>query len=144
MSAPSPEVEIREATGEAVTDAVSVLEAAMLEIDPDRVRTLAGDGDGAALVAVGVGSDALAASERVVLGALVLDRREVTALAVRPRRRGQGIGSALVRTASERVDGPLVATFDADLRPFYEHLGFAVERSSEERYRAQLDSDQSG
>jgi len=52
--------------------------------------------------------------------------RRIQAIAVRPRRRGQGIGTALVEAAAEAV-GPLVAAFDDDLRPFYEQMGFEVE-----------------
>ncbi len=140
MSAPPPELEIREATGGEIADAVAVLEAAMLEVDVERVRA---SGDGAVLVAIpdGGGRDA---PERVVVGALVLDGREIAALAVRPRRRGQGIGSALVGAADERVDGTLVAGFDADLRPFYERLGFAVERIGGGRCRGRLDAARGG
>lgn len=138
MSVPSRGIEIREATGDRVADAVAVIEAAMLDVDATRARELAGDdADGAVLVAVATDESP---SGGVVLGALLLDGREITALAVRPRRRDQGIGSALVRAASERVDGPLLAAFDADCRPFYERLGFAIERVEEGRYRGRLDA----
>jgi GNAT superfamily N-acetyltransferase len=128
--------EIREATDDEIADATSVLDAAMLAVDRERVRTLAGDDDGAVLVAIADGE----ATTGVVLGALVLDGREIAALAVRPRRRGGGIGSALVRAAAERTDGPLLASFDAARRPFYERLGFAVERGDGGRYRGRLDA----
>ena len=140
----APELEIREATDDEIVDAASVLEAAMLEVDVERARALAGrDADGAVLVAVPADS-ARAASEGVVVGALVLDAREITALAVRPRRRDRGIGSALVRAADARVGGPVLAAFDADLRPFYEHLGFAIERVAEDRYRGRLGESRGG
>lgn len=101
------------------------------------------DGDGGATEAPGgdeaAGRGAAGSGERV-LGALVLEppaaapgwARErgadahVAAVAVRRRRRGQGIGTALIEAAAARAD-PLTAAFDADRRPFYEALGFDVE-----------------
>jgi len=60
----------------------------------------------------------------------VLDGDHVDAVAVRRRRRGQGIGTALVEAAADRRDR-LTAEFDADLRTFYEGLGFVVEETDE-------------
>jgi len=137
MSAPPRRIEICEAAGDRVTEAVGVFEAAMLDVDVTRARAVAGDADGTVLVAVDADAPP---SGGVVLGALLLDGREITAIAVRPRRRGQGIGSALVRAASARADGPLVAFFEAGLRPFYDRLGFAIERAAEGRYRGRLDT----
>ncbi|WP_435348388.1 GNAT family N-acetyltransferase [Haloarchaeobius sp. HRN-SO-5] len=76
------------------------------------------------------------AGERL-LGALVLvprdgdgspSRLHVDAVAVRPNRRGQGIGRALVEAAADRCDAEqrLTAGFGANVRPFYESLGFEV------------------
>jgi GNAT superfamily N-acetyltransferase len=73
-----------------------------------------------------------------VLGALVLDGAEIEAVAVRRRRRGQGIGTALVEAAAERRNR-LDAEFDAHVCPFYEALGFDVERVEEKRYRGVLE-----
>ncbi len=92
-----------------------VLNAAMLSVDDDALR------DGTTLVA--------AADGRVV-GVLVLDGDRIAAVAVRPGRRGQGVGTALVEAAAARRDR-LVAGFDPGVRPFYESLGFDVERSGE-------------
>lgn len=61
----------------------------------------------------------------------------IEAIAVRPGRRGQGIGSALVRAAATGCDR-LVATCDGDLAPFYEGLGFDLEPTGPDRYRAVL------
>jgi GNAT superfamily N-acetyltransferase len=138
MSPRRGDIAISEVAVDAVADAMGVLEAAMLEIDAERARALAGRrADGAVLVAIAAG-DRRPAAGGAVLGALVLDGRTVEALAVRPRRRGQGIGSALVRAARDRVDGSVNAVFDARLRLFYEQLGFTIEPAGEARYRGLL------
>jgi GNAT superfamily N-acetyltransferase len=78
--------------------------------------------------------------EAVVLGALALDGERITAIAVRPGSRGQGIGRALVAAAAKRRPR-LVAAFDADLRPFYEALGFTItDESATDRFRGVLDT----
>lgn len=51
----------------------------------------------------------------------------VEAVAVRLRRRGQGIGTALMRDAAERWR-PLTADFYPGLSGFYEKLDFDIER----------------
>lgn len=66
-----------------------------------------------------------------VLGALVLSGATITAIAVRPRRRGQGIGTALVEAAAERR-ARLVVQFDPSVRPFWAGLGFTIEPAAEE------------
>ncbi|WP_436931879.1 GNAT family N-acetyltransferase [Halosimplex halobium] len=140
------DVTVRPATADDLTGVLGVLDAAALATDADRVRASAAGGD--AFVAVrGSGSGAGDASG-TVLGALVLvdsevpdsaesagpDSAEIDAVAVRRRRRGQGIGRALVAAAAERY-GRLVAEFDAGVVPFYESLGFAVEAVDGERDR---------
>lgn len=112
---------------------MTVLDAGGLAADAGEVceRTAAGD----VLVA-------RAGRGGAVLGALVLDGNEVEAVAVRPGRRGRGIGTALVEAAAERAAGEddrLVAAFDAGVRPFYESLGFEVGPADEPgRYRGVL------
>lgn len=101
---------------------LGVLDAGLLETDAGAVRARIAAGD----VLVAVAGD-------TVVGALVLVGPEVDAVAVRRRRRGQGIGSALVAAALDRR-GRLVAAFDGRVRPFYESLEFAVEPLGEERY----------
>ena len=70
----------------------------------------------------------------IILGTLVCDGTEIVAVAVRRRRRGQGIGSALVRAASADRDR-LVAEFDPAVGPFWESLGFEIERRPSGRLR---------
>ena len=105
-------LEVREATGDEEATARGILNAAMLEVDAGTFER--------AVVLVAVEDDR-------VLGALVLDGEEVDAVAVRPGRRGQWVGSALVEAAASRRDGGLVAEFDPGVRPFYESLGFEVD-----------------
>jgi len=88
----------------------SILEAALLEVESGLLRR------SSVLVAVADGR---------ILGALVLRGAEIEAIAVRPGRRGQGFGSALVRRAADRRPR-LSAGFDPSLRPFYISLGFEV------------------
>ena len=114
--------EIRDATVRDLPDVMNVLDGAVLRADAAAVRGHIADDE--VLVAV-----AEADAERV-LGALVLDGTHIDAVAVRRRRRGQGIGTALVEAAADRR-GRLTAAFDADLRPFYETLGFTVEQTDE-------------
>jgi GNAT superfamily N-acetyltransferase len=112
---------VREAAVTDLPDVMNVLDGAVLEADAAAVRDrIAAEG-----VLVAVSAD----GERV-LGALVLDGDHIDTVAVRRRRRGQGIGSELVEAASERRDR-LTAAFDADLRPFYEGLGFEIESTDE-------------
>lgn len=119
---------VREADTEDVAAVLNVLDGAALETEYERVR--AGVEEDQVLVALR-GEDA----DGTVLGALVLDGDHIDAVAVRPNRRGQGIGTALVEGAADRRER-LVAEFDADVRPFYERLGFAVQPSPEQgRYR---------
>ncbi|WP_262179817.1 GNAT family N-acetyltransferase [Haloarcula laminariae] len=112
---------VREATGRDLPDVMNVLDGAALAVDAGAVGDAIDGGD--VLVAV-------SADRERVLGALVLSGDHVEAVAVRRRRRGQGIGSALVEAAGERRDR-LTAEFDADLRPFYEGLGFDIEPAAE-------------
>ncbi|MFB6127152.1 MAG: GNAT family N-acetyltransferase [Halolamina sp.] len=62
-----------------------------------------------------------------VVGAVVLDGDHIAAVAVHRRHRRSGVGTALLRAAVAR-EGRLTAAFDADVRSFYESLGFETER----------------
>lgn len=131
---------VRIATADDALDVRRILDAAMLEpgdvaarIAAERVL-VAGDRRG--------GSDADGdgeGSERI-LGAIVLESAtdgpgaHVAAIGVRRRHRGRGIGTALIERALER-EGRLTARFDDDVRPFYEHLAFAIEPIDERRNR---------
>ncbi|RLM49580.1 GNAT family N-acetyltransferase [Halorubrum sp. Atlit-28R] len=124
---PPADVTVEPATPDDRLDVLRVLDAAMLETDADAVTDRIDAGD--ALVARSARTDG-------VVGALVAvrpgpDRLHVDAVAVRRARRGEGIGAALVaaaldRGASDPAVAAVTATFDAELRGFYEGLGFAV------------------
>ncbi|WP_181686389.1 GNAT family N-acetyltransferase [Halorhabdus salina] len=124
------DVRIREGTPQDLVSVLNVLDGAALETDRERIldRLRAGD----VLVAV-AGTD----GERVI-GACVLDGPAIVSIAVRRRRRGQGIGTALVRTAASERDR-LVARFDPGVRSFYEALGFDVTTIDTERCEGALD-----
>lgn len=115
---------VREATDHEIPAAMTIFDSAMLETDIDVVRAAVGRGD--LLVAV---------EEGRVLGACLLVGDEIDAIAVRPGRRGQGLGTALVAAAGERRNR-LVAAFDPRVRSFWDALGFTVEAIDDSaRYR---------
>lgn len=123
------DVRVREATVPELPDVLNVLDGAMLDVDSGRLRSAIDRGD--VLVAV-AGDDS---DDERVLGALVLAGEEITAVAVRQRRRNQGIGTMLVEAATDRCER-LVATFDPRVRSFWESLDFGIEPAAEpDRFR---------
>ncbi len=105
---------------------MNVLDGAMLDVDAGRVRAgLAGGDGGDAAEGAGDTTVLVAELDSAVVGALVLDGRRVTAVAVRRSRRDRGVGTALVEAAVARR-GRVTAEFDARVRPFYESLGFEI------------------
>ena len=132
-------VRIREAESTERVEVLNVLDGAALATDADRLSAALARGD--VLVAVGTDRASGPATTRgdsgcgTVLGALVLDGEEIAAVAVRRRRRDQGIGTALVAAASERCDR-LVARFEPGVYRFWESLGFDISRLPDtDRYR---------
>ena len=114
----TPPVAVRPATPDEYVTARAILEGALLCV---------GDGllaRSVTLVAVDGGR---------IVGALALRGREIEAVAVRPGRRGRGVGTALVQAAAERRPA-LTAGFDPSVRPFYIAAGFDV-RCSDGRCR---------
>lgn len=130
-----PDVSIRPAAPDERAAVETVLDAAMLAYGDLEDPLSSGD----VLVAV---SDGGATDDGgTILGALVAtrpdpDRRRIDAIAVRPNRRGRGIGSALVDAEVERAMPSaaerVVAEFDADVAPFYRGLNFVVEPAPED------------
>ncbi|WP_256393173.1 GNAT family N-acetyltransferase [Natronoarchaeum rubrum] len=120
------DADVRPATADDRLAVRRLLDAAVLAVDDVDERLAAGD----VLVAVADGR---------VVGTVVLSPREsrgvrVAAIAVRRRRRGRGVGTALIERAREN-HGRLTAEFDADVRAFYESLGFTIEPATDENER---------
>lgn len=132
-------VSVRTATPNDRLDVHRLVDGAMLEVPDLDARLEAGD----VLVADAEGHER-------PLGTLVCEPVEggweVVAVVVRRPCRDRGIGTTLVEAAGER-EGRLVAEFDADVRPFYESLGFSTrenggggdgsEDQGRERYRGE-------
>ncbi len=113
------DVRVRPAIATERPAVANVLDGAALAVDHTRLAEIIDRGD--VLVAVaGTGET----TDRIV-GALVLEGRDITAVAVRRRRRDQGIGTALVEGAASRR-ATLLAEFETDVRPFWESVGFDV------------------
>ncbi|THE64676.1 N-acetyltransferase [Salinadaptatus halalkaliphilus] len=114
-----------------------IIDAAMLEVGDVESRI---DGDN--VLVAGDRRGGSGAQDRL-LGTAVLvptideddaPGARISAIAVRRRHRNQGIGHALIRRALER-EGRLTARFDTDVRPFYDAVGFSIERIDDSRYR---------
>ena len=117
-------------------DVLRIVDAAMLEVDADTLADRIGAGDVFVARAEATGT---------VVGALTVVRSEpdeatIEAVAVRRERRGRGIGSALVATAthtlaSERGVERVTATFEPSLLGLYTDLGFVTGDEGSERKR---------
>ncbi|HET7324330.1 MAG TPA: GNAT family N-acetyltransferase [Halococcus sp.] len=118
-------MEIRTARPDDLVAVMGVLDGASLVVDASEVRERIEDE-----------TVLVAAENGRVLGACVLDGREIDAIAFRRMRRGQGIGTGLIETATESVDGELRAEFHRRVRPFYTSLEFTIEPADEpDRFR---------
>ncbi|ELY65536.1 GNAT family N-acetyltransferase [Natrinema versiforme] len=126
---------VRTATPDDALEVRRILDAAMLEPGDVEARIAAGN----VFVAGDDRGGTTDASRERVLGTAVLESREgpgahVSAIGVRRRHRGRGIGRALIDRALER-EGRLTARFDDGVRPFYERVGFSIEPIDEQRHR---------
>lgn len=128
-------MEIRPADVGELLAVMTVLDGGLLATTAPAVRS-----------AIDAGHVLVAVEGGRVLGAVVVrsptatTETRITAIAVRRRRRGHGIGSALVRAAAARF-GALVAEFDGAVRPFWRSLGFDIEpASAPDRYVGTLAS----
>ncbi len=115
------DVRVRRARGGDILAVLRVVEGAMLEVGANQVRRRTESGG--VLVAERGGR---------VVGALVRDGEHVEAIAVHPQRRGSGVGSLLIEQALEEA-GRVTAEFRAEVRPFYESLGFDIEEQEGEK-----------
>ena len=128
---------VRTATDGDALEVRRILDAAMLEPGDVEARIESAD----VLVACDERGGATGDGERV-LGTVVLEPESepeseggahVAVIGVRRRHRGRGIGRALIDRALEREER-LTARFDDGVRPFYEALGFSIERVDERRF----------
>ena len=76
----------------------------------------------------------VAESHTAIIGVIILAENVIDAIAVRSKRRNQGIGSALVFAAAEQIGSPLTAEFDLTSLSFYQHLGFLISPLGENKY----------
>ena len=129
------DVHVRTATGDDALEVRRILDAAMLE--PGDVEALIAAGN--VLVAGDRRGGSSGDAERI-LGTIVLEAGDdgtgahVSAIGVRRRHRGRGIGTALIERALER-ERRLTARFDDGVRRFYERLGFSIEPIDDRRHR---------
>jgi GNAT superfamily N-acetyltransferase len=148
---------VREATVGDAEGVIRLLDAAMLEVDGERTRDRVRAGK--ALVAVVRGhsreerrastdADTTAREDRIVgaciVGTSSAGPREIEQIAVHRSRRARGIGTTLVDAAATRTDGPLVARFREDVRPFYESLGFEIHAAEHDGSPADSDDGDDG
>lgn len=122
---------IRAANPSEAQSVQGLVEASMLDVDGETIEDILAEViEGSVLVAT--------AEDGPILGALVRRGRTIEAVAVRPKRRGQGIGTGLVSAAAGQTEAPLLAECDEAVVPFYEQLGFDVEPIGDGRYRGRL------
>lgn len=124
-------MDTRTATTDDLLAVLTVLDGALLQVDlADLRRAVAGE---RVLVAVSSGG--------TVIGGLVLDGDEITTIAVRRRRRDQGVGTALVAAAARRRCS-LYAEFNERVVPFWRSVGFEVEPlAASDRFRGHRETD---
>lgn len=131
-------IRVREATAAERADVLNILDGNALATEIEQVTDAVTGNDALVAVTSDRATDSAVAqgsADERILGALVLDGNEIGAVAVRRRRRDQGIGTALVEAASQRRDR-LVAAFRPGVRPFWDALGFDISRRSDtDRYR---------
>jgi ribosomal protein S18 acetylase RimI-like enzyme len=121
---------------ERLTDAADITQTARMMMESEPWITLGLTLDAAQRVLTDQAREQFAIRDLDgVAGFVVLDMRGLLSgyiqiLCVRPDRRGQGIGSALIRWAEDRIfrDSPnafiCVSSFNAGARRLYERLGF--------------------
>ncbi|WP_330630864.1 GNAT family N-acetyltransferase [Halocatena halophila] len=112
------DITIRTATVDELTDVMGVIDAGLLACSIETVRSR-----------IEANSVLVAATATTVVGVLVREGELIKAIAVRPNRRGQSIGSRLIDTAGE--GRRLCARFSPAVRPFYEHNDFEITNTGE-------------
>ncbi|MFW6320571.1 MAG: GNAT family N-acetyltransferase [Halohasta sp.] len=125
-------VSIRRGRPDDLVGVMRLFDGALLDTDPDRIRNLLTGSRGSLLVAGEdrpVGAIALVTEQEAVDGLPWPESVYISAIAVRPERRGRGVGRALIEAAADwAAPRPLSATFDERVRPFYTACGFEIEK----------------
>jgi len=120
-------VRVRRAESSEIETVLAILDAAVLETDPDAVRR-----------SISADRTLVAVEDDRILGALIARPADpgvrIDAIAVRKRRQDQRIGTALVEHLLDH-HGRVVAEFDERVRPFYESLSFEISEREAGRYR---------
>lgn len=120
-------VRVRRAEPTEVDTILAILDAAVLETDRDAVRR-----------SISADRTLVAVEDGRILGTAVARPADtgarIDAIAVRKRRQGQGIGTALVGSLLDH-HGRVVAEFDERVRPFYESLSFEISEREAGRLR---------
>ncbi|MFL2521038.1 MAG: GNAT family N-acetyltransferase [Halobacteriales archaeon] len=114
---------IRSATISDLPSVMNIIDGSMLQLDLEIVQSR-------------ISSEEIlvAESPETILGILVSTENTIEAIAVRSKRRHQGIGSALVKTAAKNSNEPLIAEFDKESLQFYQKLGFSISSNTDGRY----------
>ncbi|MDS0295851.1 GNAT family N-acetyltransferase [Halogeometricum luteum] len=115
--------------------AVELLDAAMLEVDPGRVRERIEAGG---VLVVDAGSRLVGVCVLAPGDGETEAETEIIHIAVHRSRRARGLGRELVEAAAALSEGPLTATFRGQVRPFYEAVGFEITEAGDGRFRGRL------
>ena len=114
---------IRSATIPDLPSIMNIIDGSMLQLDLNIVQSR-----------ISSKEVLVADSSETILGILVSTGNTIEVIAVRSKRRDQGIGSALVKTAAKNSNKPLIAEFDKESLQFYQKLGFSISPKTDGRY----------
>ncbi|HIJ12550.1 MAG TPA: GNAT family N-acetyltransferase [Halobacteriales archaeon] len=114
---------IRSATIPDLPSVMNIIDGSMLQLDLKIVQSR-----------ISSKEVLVAESSETILGILVSTGNTIEVIAVRSKRRDQGIGSALVKTAAKNSNKPLIAEFDKESLQFYQKLGFSISSKTDGRY----------
>lgn len=119
----SSRFKIRSATTSDLPSIMNIIDGSMLQLDLEIVQSR-----------ISSEEVLVAESPETILGTLVSTGHTIEVIAVRSKRRDQGIGSALVKTAANKSNKPLIAEFDKESLQFYQKLGFSISSKTDGRY----------
>ena len=106
----SSRFKVRSATTSDLSSIMNIIDGSMLQLDLKIVQSR-----------ISSEEVLVAESPTSILGILVSTGNTIETIAVRSKRRHQGIGSILVKTAAKKSNKPLVAEFDQTSLQFYQN-----------------------